>query len=142
MSKSLIKALVVLLLLGGLLQPLRSHASTQSVLETQLSAFEAILTPPGIAIQWQVTGASLDWGFTLYRSQNCQLEGATEVVAPIFSSVNDEAHIAHYTLTDTGDLMATCAYWLVATETTGAVQQFGPYQIKGRSVIYLPIAVQ
>lgn len=141
--KAMIKFLLVFALIGILMQPLRAGANAQTPDDAALSAFVAILTAPGIAIEWQANGDGIDWGFTLYRSQNCQFDGAVEVVAPIFSSINDETQIARYTLIDTQEsVAATCAYWLVATEGNGNTQQFGPYQVQGRSTVYLPLALR
>ncbi len=135
--------LIALLVVYTLLLPAHVSANAQSAQNAELSAFAAVMTAPGIAIEWQANGAGVDWNFTLYRSQNCQFEGAEEVVAPIFSSINDETQSAFYTLTDTEEFaVTTCAYWLVATESDGKTQHFGPYQVEGRSVVYLPLALK
>ncbi len=120
--------------------PLLAETNAQSAQHSDLADFLAMLASQGVAVEWQATGTSINWRFTLYRSQTCQFDGAEEVSAPIFSSINDEKQIAHYSLTDAETLaMSTCAYWLVATESDGAKQQFGPYQVQGRTTVYFPV---
>ena len=118
-------------------------ANAQTARNVELSDFSAMLGSRGVNVEWHATGVSVDWQFTIYRSQSCQFDEAEEVAAPIFSSINDETQIAHYSLTDTGDtVVATCAYWLVATEGSGKKQNFGPYSLQGRTTVYLPLALQ
>lgn len=118
-------------------------ANAQTARTVELSDFSAMLGSRGVAVEWHATGVSIDWQFTIYRSQNCQFNEAEEVAAPIFSSINDETQIAHYSLTDTGDtIVATCAYWLVATKGSGEKQNFGPYSVQGRTTVYLPLALR
>ena len=118
-------------------------ANAQTARNVELSDFSAMLGSRGVDVEWHATGASVDWQFTIYRSQSCQFEEAEEVAAPIFSSINDETQTAHYSLTDIGDtVVATCAYWLVATEGRGEKQNFGPYSVQGRTTVYLPLALQ
>jgi len=141
-GKHITKLLFTLILVVLLSRPLMVEANSQTPRHTTLSDFVALFDAQGIAIAWQATGVSVDWQFTLYRSQNCQFDGAQEVTAPIFSSINDDTKIAHYSLTDAdGPIVATCAYWLVATESDGAKQHFGPYEVQGRSTVYLPITM-
>lgn len=141
--KRSLQLLIAITLLWWLIQPAAALANDQTPRRAELADFTAVLANQSIAIQWQATGGSVDWNFSLYRSQNCQFEGAVEVTAPIFSSINDETNIAHYSANDTAEpLIATCAYWLVATENNGQQQHFGPYEVQGRQAIYLPIAVQ
>jgi len=145
LRKRLLQILFAMLLVAmgtrWLSPPLLAETSAQVVRHSDLSDFLALLAHPGVAIEWQANGTSVDWRFTLYRSQNCQFDGAQEVSAPIFSSINDEKQVAHYSLTDSEDTaLATCAYWLVATESDGDKQHFGPYQVQGRSTVYLPLA--
>lgn len=126
-----------------LIHPLVAEANARNTRHAELSDFIAVLATQGIAIEWQANGDSIEWRFALYRSQNCQFDGAQEVVAPIFSSINDETQIAHYSLTDTEEpIIATCAYWLVATENNGQKQHYGPYQVQGRNTVFLPVALQ
>ncbi len=122
---------------------LLAEANMQGTRHSDLSDFLAMLATQGVAIEWQANGTSVDWRFTLYRSQTCQFDDAEEVFAPIFSSINDEKQVAHYSLTDEeASAIATCAYWLVATESDGSKQHFGPYQVQGRSTVYLPLALR
>ncbi len=123
--------------------PLLAEAKAQAARHSDLSDFLAMLASQGVAIEWQANGTSVDWRFALYRSQNCQFDGAEEVSAPVFSSINDEKQVVHYSLTDVEDAaIATCGYWLVATELDGGEQHFGPYQVQGRSTVYLPLAAR
>ena len=141
--KRITQFLIALTLAAMVAQPFIVVAKAQTARNATLSDFSALLDSRGVDIEWQATGAGVDWNFTLYRSQSCQFEGAEEVAAPIFSSINDETQIAHYSLTDTGEtVVATCAYWLVATEGNGEKQHFGPYGVQGRTTIYLPLALQ
>lgn len=145
LRKHLLQILFAILLVAPVARwispPLLASASTQGARHSDLSDFLAMLANQGVAIEWQANGTSVDWRFTLYRSQNCQFDGAEEVSAPIFSSINDEKQIAHYSLTDVeAAALATCAYWLVATQNNGEQIHFGPYQVQGRSIIYLPLA--
>ena len=143
LGKQTIKLLFALILVVALSRPLIVEANGQTTRHATLSDFVALFDAEGIAIAWQATDASVDWQFTLYRSQNCQLDGAQEVTAPVFSSINDDTKIAYYSLTDAdGPIMSTCAYWLVATENGGAKQNFGPYEVQGRSMVYLPITLR
>jgi hypothetical protein len=142
-SKSITKLLFALILAALLSQPMMVGATSQTTRAATLSDFVALFDAQGIAIAWQATDASVDWQFTLYRSQNCQFDGAQEVTAPVFSSINSDTKVAHYSLTDAdGPVVATCAYWLVATENDGDKQHFGPYEVQGRNAIYLPITLR
>jgi hypothetical protein len=135
--------MLVSTLLIWLTHPMVAEAALRIAYRTDLSNFVAILVNQGVAIEWQADGDSIEWRFTLYRSQNCQFDGAEEVIAPIFSSINDETQIAHYSLTDTEEaIIATCAYWLVATEDNGKKQHYGPYEVQGRSTVFLPVVLQ
>lgn len=135
--------MLVSTLLNWFTHPLLAEVNIQITRAAELSDFVAILATQGIAIEWQANGDSIEWRFALYRSQNCQFDGAEEVIAPIFSSINDETQVAHYSLTDTEEpIIATCAYWLVATEDDGKKQHYGPYQVQGRSTVFLPVALQ
>lgn len=141
--KHIIQFLLAIAFATVLTQPFVVVANAQMARSVALSDFSAMLDSQGVDVEWQVTGMSVDWNFTLYRSQSCQFAGAEEVAAPIFSSINDETQIAHYSLTDTGTaVVATCAYWLVATEGNGEKQHFGPYEVQGRTTVYLPLALQ
>lgn len=132
--------------MGWVTSPLLAEARVQTVIHNDhqdLEDFLASLASQGVAIEWQATGTSVNWQFTLYRSQNCQFDGAEEVSAPIFSSINDENQVAHYSLTDAETVaLSTCGYWLQATESSGAKQQFGPYKVHGLSTVYLPLAAR
>lgn len=139
----LLPLMLVSMLSHWLTHPLLAEDNTQIARRAELSGFTAILVNQGVAIEWQANGDSIQWRFALYRSQNCQFEGAHEVIAPIFSSINDETQVAHYSLTDSEEpVIATCAYWLVATEDDGQKQHYGPYQVQGRSTVFLPVALQ
>lgn len=141
-KKQIIQLFLAIVLLLGVVQPTVALADTPGSPRAALADFTAILTNQAILVQWQASDGSVDWNFALYRSQNCQFEGAVEVTAPIFASINDETNIAHYSANDTAEpVLATCAYWLVATESNGQQQQFGPYEVQGRQAIYLPIAL-
>lgn len=142
--KRITKLLMALIFAALLAQQVVVSTDAQAAARSvELADFSAILGNRGVDVEWQTTGASVDWNFTIYRSQSCQFDGAAEVAAPIFSSINDETQIAHYSLTDTGDaIVATCAYWLVATKGSGEKQYFGPYQVLGRTTVYLPLALQ
>ena len=143
LGKQTTKLIFALILVVALSRPLIVEANGQTTRHATLSDFVALFDAEGIAIAWQATDASVDWQFTLYRSQNCQLDGAQEVTAPVFSSINDATKIAHYSLTDAdGPIVSTCAYWLVATEGDGTKQHFGPYEVQGRSMVYLPITLR
>lgn len=135
---------LIIITCAALFAPLSALvANAQTARNIELSDFSAMLSSRGVDVEWHATGASVDWQFTIYRSQSCQFDEAEEVAAPIFSSINDETQIAHYSLTDTGDtVVATCAYWLVATEGRGEKQNFGPYSVQGRTTVYLPLALQ
>ena len=132
-------------LIGGqpfLPRQVQAH-SQQRALTAELSSFIAIYDDQGIDIEWQVSGDGIDWQFSVLRSQNCQLESAEQVSAPMFSSINDETQIVYYSMTDIDEpLIATCGYWLVATKEGGNQQHFGPYAVQGRHLLYLPLAVQ
>ncbi|MEZ4731190.1 MAG: hypothetical protein R3E79_29065 [Caldilineaceae bacterium] len=142
MRQLFLPIVLVSMLFQWLTHPLWAEANTGIARQTELSGFTAILATQGVAIEWQANGESIQWRFVLYRSQNCQFDGAQEVIAPIFSSINDETQVAHYSLTDTEEaVIATCAYWLVATEDDGQKQHYGPYQVQGRSTIFLPVAL-
>lgn len=142
-KKQMIQLFLALALLLGVMRPIAALADTQNSPRAALADFTAVLENQAVHVQWQASGSSVDWNFVLYRSQNCQFEGAMEVTAPIFSSINDETNIASYRASDTAEpVLATCAYWLVATETNGTQQHFGPYEVEGRRAVYLPIALQ
>lgn len=142
-KKQMIQFFLVMALLFGVIQPRVAQARPEDGLLATLANFTAVLADQTILVQWQASGGSVDWNFALYRSQNCQLEGAVEVTAPIFSSINDETNVASYSANDTAEpLLATCAYWLVASEGNGQQQHFGPYEVQGRQAVYLPIALQ
>lgn len=137
------QVLLALIFVVLLAQPLGGVAKAQTARKVELSDFSAMLDGRGVDVEWLATGMSADWNFTLYRSRSCQFDGAEEVASPIFSSINDETQVAHYSLTDTGEtVVATCAYWLVATEGSGEKQHFGPYGVQGRTTVYLPLALQ
>lgn len=141
--KQITQLLIALTFVAMIAQPFTAVAKAQMTRNAELSDFSAMLDSRGVDIAWQATGTGVDWNFTLYRSQSCQFDGAEEVAAPIFSSINDETQIAHYSLTDTGEtVVATCAYWLVATAEDGEKQHFGPYSVLGRTTVYLPLALQ
>lgn len=144
LSWKYITRFLITITFAALLAPLSVLvANAQTARNIELSDFSAMLGSRGVDVEWHATGASVDWQFTIYRSQSCQFEEAEEVAAPIFSSINDETQIAHYSLTDIGDtVVATCAYWLVATEGRGEKQNFGPYSVQGRTTVYLPLALQ
>lgn len=142
-KKQLIQLSLIGALMLGVMQPIVALADTHDSPRAALADFSAVLANQAIHVQWQASGSSVNWNFALYRSQNCQFEGAVEVTAPIFSSINDESNVAHYSASDTAEpVLATCAYWLVATENNGQQQQFGPYEVQGRQAVYLPIALQ
>lgn len=142
-KKQMIQFFLVVALLVGIIRPTVVLAGVEDSPRAALANFTAVLADQTILIQWQATEGSVDWNFALYRSQNCQLEGAVEVTAPIFSSINDETNTASYSANDTAEpLLATCAYWLVASEGNGQQQRFGPYEVQGRQAVYLPIALQ
>lgn len=142
-KKQIIQLCLAVALLLGVMRPAVALAGPQDSPRAALADFTAVLTNQMIHVQWQASNGSVDWNFVLYRSQNCQFDGAVEVTAPIFSSINDETNIASYSASDTAEpVLATCAYWLVATETNGTQQHFGPYEVQGRQAIYLPIALQ
>ncbi|MCE7989695.1 MAG: hypothetical protein DYG89_51780 [Caldilinea sp. CFX5] len=139
----MIRLFLTVVLMLGVMRPAVALADIQNSPRAALADFTAVLANQAIHVQWQATGSSVDWNFALYRSQNCQFEGAVEVTAPIFSSINDESNVANYSANDTAEpVLATCAYWLVATESNGQQQQFGPYEVQGRQAVYLPIALQ
>lgn len=141
--KRITQVLLAIIFAALLAQPLGVVAKAQTARNVELSDFSAMLDGRGVDVEWLATGTSTDWNFTLYRSRSCQFDGAEEVAAPIFSSINDETQVAHYSLTDTGEtVIATCAYWLVATEGSGEKQHFGPYGVQGRTTVYLPLALQ
>ena len=143
LSKRQIIQLLLIILFGvGVMPTIVAVAHAQTPRQAELADFSAILANQGIVIQWQASGTSVDWNFALYRSQNCQFDGAVEVTAPIFSSISDDTQIAHYSANDTAEpIVATCAYWLVATESGGQQQHFGPYEVQGRTTVYLPLAL-
>jgi hypothetical protein len=141
--KRILQLLIAITFVYWIIQPTVAVANGQTLRHAALADFTAILANQGIAIQWQANGDSVDWNFTLYRSQTCQFEGAVEVTAPIFSSISDETNIAHYSANDTAEpVVATCAYWLVATDGDSQQRHFGPYEVQGRTAVYLPLVVQ
>lgn len=142
-KKQMFQLFLAVALMLGVLRPAVALADTQDSPRAALADFSAVLANQAIQVQWQASGSSVDWNFALYRSQNCQFDGAVEVKAPIFSSINDESNVAHYSASDTAEpVLATCAYWLVATEGNGQQQHFGPYEVQGRQAVYLPIVLQ
>jgi hypothetical protein len=142
-KKRMIQLFLIVALMLGVTRPVAALAAAQDSPRTTLADFTAVLVNQAVEVQWQASGNGVDWNFVLYRSQSCQFDGAVEVTAPIFSSINDESNVAHYSTSDTAEpLLATCAYWLVATESNGQQQHFGPYEVQGRQAVYLPIALQ
>lgn len=142
-KKQMIQLFLIVALMLGVMRPVVALAATQDSPRATLADFTAMLVNQAVEVQWQASGSGVDWNFALYRSQNCQFDGAVEVTAPIFASINDESNVAHYSTSDTAEpVLATCAYWLVATESNGRQQHFGPYEVQGRQAVYLPIALQ
>lgn len=142
-KKQLIQLFLTVALVLGVMRPTIALADTQDSPQAALAGFTAVLVNQAVQVEWQAAGSGVEWNFMLYRSQNCQFTGAVEVTAPLFSSINDESNVAHYSTSDTAEpVLAICAYWLVATESNGQQQHFGPYEVQGRQAVYLPLVLQ
>lgn len=107
--------------------------------------FAAAIQADGATVSWQVPEAEGSWFYTVYRSTDCQWATAVAVSAPIFASTDSDSRTIVYSLTErfgnaatTAPVFATCNYWLVGADGTGAVQVYDSTTLAGVERLFLP----